>query len=168
MTELAAAGMPRGIVPRVLQSWWAPRRVVRGLTGMPDRVMLAVLMAALLIFLVAQLPTHARAAHLDPSVPLAARMGGAAMAVIFIMPLVAYALATLVSALSHLTPWKVTGAQSRLALFWALLAVAPAMLLTGLVAGMIGPGPGLVLVQAITGIGFVMIWGAGLAAQVGR
>ena len=49
-----------------------------------------------------------------------------------------------------------------------LLAVAPAMLLTGLVAGMIGPGPGLVLVQAITGIGFVMIWGAGLAAQVGR
>ena len=25
-----------GILPRILQSWWAPRRVVRGLSDMPE------------------------------------------------------------------------------------------------------------------------------------
>ena len=36
-----------GILPRILQSWWAPRRVVRGLSDMPERVKLIVLMADL-------------------------------------------------------------------------------------------------------------------------
>ena len=55
-----------------------------------------------------------------------------------------------------------------LALFWALLAVAPAMLLAGLVAGLVGSGPALTVVQALCGIGFVMIWGAGIAALARR
>ena len=157
---------PRGILPRVLQSWWAPRRVVRGLADMPDRVQLVVLMAAMLIFLLAQAPGHARAAALDPSVPLEARMGGAVMAVMFLMPLIAYGMAALVGGLMRLTPWRLDPRHSRLALFWALLAVAPAMLLSGLVAGLIGSGPALTLVQALTGIGFLMIWGAGISALV--
>lgn len=155
---------PRGLLPRVLQSWWAPRRVVRGLADMPDRAMLVVLMAAMLIFLLAQAPGHARAAQLDPSVPLDARMGGALMAVMFLMPLLAYAVAALVSALLRLTPWRLDPRHSRLALFWALLAVAPAMLLAGLVAGLIGPGPALMLTQAVAGIGFLVIWAAGIMA----
>lgn len=155
---------PRGILPRVLQSWWAPRRVVRGLVDMPDRALVVVLMAAMLIFLLAQAPGHARAAQLDPSVPLDARMGGALMAVMFLMPLLAYGVAALVSGLSRLTPWRLDARHSRLALFWALLAVAPAMLLAGLVAGLIGPGPALVICQAVAGIGFLVIWGAGISA----
>lgn len=152
------------MVPRVLKSWIAPRTVVRGVADMPERVKLAVLMAALLIFWIAQAPMNARLAQLDPSVPFEARMGGALLAVMFMMPLLAYAVAELVTLLSRITPWRVTSGQSRLALFWALLAVAPAMLLTGLVAGMIGAGAALSLVQAVTGIGFLMIWGAGLTA----
>lgn len=155
---------PRGILPRVLQSWWAPRRVVRGLADMPDRVQLVLLMAAMLIFLLAQAPGHARAAALDPSIPLEARIGGALVAVMFLMPLIAYGVAALSGLLMRLTPWRIDPRHARLALFWALLAVAPAMLLAGLVAGMIGPGPALMLVQAVAGIGFLWIWGAGLAA----
>lgn len=152
------------MVPRVLKSWIAPRAVVRGVAQMPERVKLAVLMAALLIFWIAQAPMNARLVQLDPSVPFEARMGGALLAVMFMMPLLAYAVAELVALLSRVTPWRVTAAQSRLALFWALLAVAPAMLLSGLVSGMIGPGAALSLVQAVTGIGFLVIWGAGIAA----
>lgn len=154
----------RGMVPRIVQSWWRPGRVVASLAGMPERVLVVVLMAAMLMFLIAQAPVHARAAALDPSVPLEARMGGALLAVMFIMPLLAYGLAALVAGLSRLTPWPVGARQSRLALFWALLAVSPAMLLAGLTAGMVGPGPALTLTRLIAGLGFVAIWAAGLRA----
>lgn len=154
----------RGLLPRVIESWWAPRRVVLGLRGMPEGAMLALLLAAMAIFLIAQMPGHARAAQLDPSVPLAARMGGALVAVMFLMPLVAYAVAALASALSRLGPRVLAPADSRLALFWALLAAAPAMLLAGLTAGLLGSGAGLTLTRAIAGFGFLAIWLAGMAA----
>ena len=157
-----------GIVPRIAQSWWAPGRVVASLRGTPERVLIVILMAAMLIFWVAQAPGHARAAHLDPSVPLDARLGGALLAVVFMMPLVAYVVAELVAFASRLTPWRVSSADSRLALFWALLAVAPAMLLSGLTLGMAGPGAALALTRAVAGIGFLVIWGAGLRALAGK
>lgn len=130
---------------------------------MSEGTKLAVLMAAMLIFLIAQAPANARLAQLDPSVPFQARMGGALLGVMFMMPILAYALAALAAGLSRLTPWHLTPEDSRLALFWALLAVAPAMLLAGLVAGLVGQGPGLVLAQAVCGIGFLVIWGAGIS-----
>ena len=157
-----------GIVPRIVQSWWAPGRVVGSLRGTPERVLIVILMAAMLIFLIAQAPGHARAAHLDPSVPLDARMGGALLAVMFMMPLLAYALAELVAFLSRLTPWRVASQDSRLALFWALLAVAPAMLLSGLTEGFAGPGAALTLTRVVAGLGFLVIWGAGLRALAGK
>ncbi|MTH36564.1 hypothetical protein GL279_18425 [Paracoccus limosus] len=153
-----------GIVPRIMASWRRPGRVVAGLRGTPDRVLIALLMAAMLVFLIAQAPGHARAAHLDPAVPLQARMGGAILAVLFVMPLLAYALAALVAALSRLTSKPVSGLESRLALFWALLAVSPAMLLAGLTAGLVGPGLPLALTHWLAGLGFLVIWGAGLRA----
>ena len=157
-----------GIVPRIAQSWWAPGRVVASLRGTPERVLIVILMAAMLIFWVAQAPGHARAAHLDPSVPLDARLGGALLAVVFMMPLVAYVVAELVAFASRLTPWRVSSADSRLALFWALLAVAPAMLLSGLTLGLAGPGAALSLTRAVAGTGFLVIWGAGLRALAGK
>ena len=157
-----------GIVPRIVQSWWAPGRVVNSLRGTPERVLIVILMAAMLIFLIAQAPGHARAAHLDPSVPLDARMGGALLAVMFMMPLLAYALAELMAFLSRLTQWPVSSQDSRLALFWALLAVAPAMLLSGLTEGFAGPGAALTLTRAVAGLGFLVIWGAGLRALAGK
>lgn len=156
------------MLPRVMQSWWAPRRVVWGLRAMPERVKLVVLMAAMLVFLIAQAPANARAAYLDPSIPLGARMAGSLLAVMFLMPVLVYALAGMVSALSRLTPWRLSHEDSRLALFWALLAVSPAMLLSGLVGGLIGPGTPLVLTQALAGIGFLVIWGAGMSALAER
>ncbi len=156
--------MRGGMLPRILQSWWAPRHVVQGLSAMPERAKLAVLMAAMLIFLIAQAPMHARNAFLDPAVPFEARMAGSLLAVMFVMPLLAYAVAGLTAALSRLLPRRLTPEDSRLALFWALLAVSPAMLLTGAVAGFIGPGPALNLVQLVTGAGFLWIWGVGIAA----
>jgi Mn2+/Fe2+ NRAMP family transporter len=165
---LKSGGVPVGIVPRIMQSWRAPGRVFADLRGMPDRGLIVVLMAAMLAFLVAQAPGHQRAAQLDPSVPFQARMAGALLAVLFMMPLLAYALAALVSALSRLIRRPVAPADSRLALFWALLAIAPAMLLAGLTEGLVGPGTVLSLTRGLAGLGFLVIWGAGLRALTGK
>ncbi|WP_277023533.1 MULTISPECIES: hypothetical protein [Paracoccus] len=165
----AGLGRPRGgMVLRVLESWWAPRRVVRGLQAMPDSVQLVVLMLAMLITLIGQGPGLARAAQLDPSIPLDARVGGAALGTVFMMPLLAYAVAGVTGLLSRLTPWRLEARHARLALFWALLAVAPATLLSGMVAGLIGPSPALTLTRTVAGVGFLFIWGAGIAALARR
>ena len=153
-----------GIAPRVLASWRRPGQVVRGLSPMSEGAMLAVLMGAMLVFLIAQAPGHARAAALDPAVPMAGRMAGALTAVLLMMPLVAYVVASLVALASRLTRWRLAAEDSRLALFWALLAVAPAMLLSGLTEGFAGPGAALTLTRAVAGLGFLVIWGAGLRA----
>ena len=63
-----------------------------------------------------------------------------------------------------MTGRPVSPQDSRLALFWALLAVSPAMLLAGLTAGLVGPGAALGVTRAVAGIGFLVIWGAGLHA----
>ena len=47
---------------------------------------------------------------------------------------------------------------ARIALFWSLVAVSPLVLLTGLVAGMIGPGTQLSLVGSITFVAFLIHW----------
>ena len=157
-----------GIAPRVLASWRRPGQVVRGLSPMCEGAMLAVLMGAMLVFLIAQAPGHARAAALDPAVPMAGRMAGALTAVLLMMPLVAYAVASLVALASRLTRWRLAAEDSRLALFWALLAISPAMLLAGLVEGLIGPGPALTITRQIAGIGFLFIWGGGIRALARR
>ncbi|HMQ41926.1 MAG TPA: hypothetical protein PKC09_11705 [Paracoccus sp. (in: a-proteobacteria)] len=162
------ARLKGGVVPRILASWRRPGEVVRGLRPISEGALLAILMAAMLIFWIAQAPGHARAAVENPDVPLGGRMAGAAMAVIFIMPLIAYAVAALADLALRLAGWRIAPADGRLALFWALLAVAPAVLLTGLVAGLVGPGAGLNITGALSGLGFLFIWGAGLRALAVR
>ncbi|MDO5659018.1 MAG: hypothetical protein Q4G36_11955 [Paracoccus sp. (in: a-proteobacteria)] len=168
MAEPSRQGVTAGIAPRIPAAWVRPGRVIRGLAGMSESAMLAVLMGAMLVFLIAQMPVHARAAHLAPEIPFAGRMAGATVAVLFMMPLIAYLVAALSAVVLRLFGLRVSAADARLALFWALLAVSPAMLLAGLVAGFIGPGVALGIVQAISGVGFLWIWGAGLRALAVR
>lgn len=142
---------PRGVLRRQLASG------VR-----EDRVLFYLMLACGLIF-ISQWPLLSRQAHLDPSVPLAARLGGALMAWLFVAPLVFYLLA----GLSHLVARALGGRGSfftaRLALFWSLLAATPLWLLFGLVSGFIGPGPAKDLVGLLALAGFLAIWLLSLA-----
>ncbi len=106
---------------------------------------------------VAQLPGLSRQAHLD-GVELNALMGGALLGTVFILPLVFYLLA----ALSHLVARAVGGQGTwygaRLALFWALLASTPLILLHGLVAGLVGDGPAQMAAGALWAVVFLWFW----------
>src|SRR3990167_11439417 len=114
-------------------------------------------MGASLLLFVVQWPSLSRAAFLDPSVPLDARMGGALMGCLFLVPLFAYALAALSHWIAKALGGQGSGYGARVALFWALLAVSPAVLFQGLIAGFIGPGAGLAAVGGIVGVGFFLV-----------
>ena len=157
------------VVPRILRAWASPGAFIadRLAEGPREDRALAVLMGAAGLSFVAQWPGLARAAHLDPSVPLEARMAGALFATVFLLPPLAYGLA----ALSHLVARALGGRGSwsaaRLALFWSLLAVAPLVLGLGLVAGFVGPASGTQLAGLLVFAGFLYLWG-GMLRRVER
>ncbi len=144
----------------ILRSWRHPRTVIREKLAAGEREdrALAVLMGASLLLFVAQWPSLSRAAFLDPTTPLEARLGGALLACLFILPLLAYGIAAISHLIAKAMGGKGSGFGARLALFWAMLAIAPAMLLQGLTAGFIGTSPVLMLVQFIVLIGFLWMW----------
>lgn len=153
------------VTARIVQTWRDPRGVMRAhlAAGPREDRALAVLFAACLMIFVAQWPALSRAAHLDPAVPLDARIGGALMGTLFIAPLLAY----LIAGASHMAARAMGGRGTwfgaRMALFWSLLAVSPLMLLQGLVAGFVGPGPALTLTGLAVLLAFLFLWLSALA-----
>ena len=152
------------VVLDIARTYRAPREVIRRrCSGAPQESRaLVTLMLACVIFFVAQWPYLARLAFEDPRIPLEARLGGALLGWVFMAPLVFYAIA----ALSHLV-LRVFGGQaswyeSRMALFWALLASSPIWLLNGLVGGFVGPGIAMTIVGTLAMIVFLTFWSLSL------
>lgn len=148
------------ITTDIVESYRRPRAVVRRRLGGGENegAALATLLAACLLIFISQLPGLARAAHLDPSVPLDARMGGALMATFFLVPLLAYAVAGVSRLVARAFGGKGTGYGARIALFWSLLAVSPLMLLQGLVRGFLGEGPALTATGVVVALAFLGFW----------
>lgn len=140
-----------------------PARVMRRLLAMgqrEDRALIFLMVACVIVF-IGQMPRLSREAHLTGQ-DLNMLLGGALLGWLFLAPLFFYALA----AVSHLIA-RLLGGQgdwygARLALFWALLASTPLLLLHGLVAGFIGQGPQLQTVGFVWMIMFLWFWISGL------
>jgi hypothetical protein len=124
---------------------------------------LAYLMAGCIVVFIAQLPRLAREAHISGE-DLDMLMGATLMAWIFIAPLVLYCVAGLSHLVAKLFKGRGTPYGARLALFWALLASSPLMLLNGLVAGFVGPGVELQAVGFLWFAFFLWFWLSGLIA----
>lgn len=150
-------------VDDILRSYRAPRTVLRALLarGRSEPRVLSILIAALIVIFIAQWPRLARQAHETSDLPLSGLLLGTALALGATIPLF-YGLAAVGRLVAGAFGGQGDGYGARLALFWALLAAAPLMLLQGLVAGLIGPGAQLALVSALVFLAFVLIWGAGL------
>lgn len=146
----------------ILRSYRAPRDVVRGLlarTRSEPRA-LSLLIAALVLIFIGQWPRLSRQAF-ESGQPMAGLVLGTALALGATVP-VFYGLAALGHLGARLGGGRGSWYGARIALFWALLAAAPLMLLQGLVSGLIGPGVQLALVSGLVFLAFVLIWGAGL------
>lgn len=153
----------------IVATYRGPGRVVRRLLDMGQREdrALAFVMAFCVIAFVAQLPGLARKAHLE-GLDLSAQMGGALLGTVIILPLIFYLIAWISHLIARLFGGSGTSFGARLALFWALLATAPLILLNGLVAGFIGPSPALSIVGFLWFAVFVWFWISGLIRAEGR
>lgn len=148
------------VAANMLSSWRHPRKVMRRLLDAPRREdkTLAYLMAACLILFVAQWPRLARAAYLDPSVPLDARLGGALLGILFLAPPLFYLIAGTSRIVARALGGQGSYYSARLALFWALLATGPAILFQGLCAGFLGDVPSTSLVGIGVAALFFFLW----------
>lgn len=147
----------------IAATYRGPKRVIARILARGPREdrALAYLMAACALMFIAQLPKLARQAHLTGD-DLNMLMGGALFGLVFIAPLIFYGLAMLSHLIARLLGGQGTFWSARMALFWALLAASPLVLLHGLVAGFIGPGPQLSLAGVIWCGAFLWFWVSGL------
>ena len=141
----------------ILASWRHPRASIRRhlARGPSEPFAFTLLLVFLILAFVGQWPQASREAFLAQEASVAPRLLPRALAVLATIPLW-YGLAALSRLIARALGGHGSWYGARLALFWALATVSPLMLLQGLVAGMIGPGPALVAVS--TGVGFAFLW----------
>ncbi len=149
----------------ILATYRGPGKVVARLLSQgprEDRALMLV-MAACALFFIAQMSALSRQAHLEET-ELNPLLGGALLAWLVLAPLLFYLVAFLSHLVAKLFGGKGSAYGARLALFWALLAATPLVLLNGLVAGLMGPGLQLTLVGLVWFAVFLWFWLSGLAA----
>ena len=147
----------------IVATYRGPGRVMRRLLAMGQREdrALAFVMVFCAVAFIAQMPGLARKAHME-GLDLNATMGGALLGSVILLPLLFYGLAWVSHLIARLFGGGGTGYGARLALFWALLASTPLVLLNGLVAGFIGQGAALNFVGIVWLVVFMMFWLSGL------
>ncbi|MCZ4354635.1 YIP1 family protein [Roseovarius aestuarii] len=147
----------------IAATYRGPGRVMRRLLAMGEREdrALAILVAGCAVMFIAQMPRLAREAHLTGQ-ELNPLLGGTLLAWMFIAPLLLYVLALISHWIARAFGGRGSGFGARLALFWALLAASPLILLQGLTAGFVGPGAALNIVGVIWLGCFALFWGLGL------
>ena len=135
----------------IAATWRGPSavfdRMIRGGQG-DDVILIHAILGGLLHF-VAMAPAQSRAAFLDPSVPLEARLFWAALFFVLVLPLGLWLITLILGGIAGLFGKKQFGRRLRLSLFWALLAASPAALLVGLTAGFVGEGSALSLTSLV-------------------
>lgn len=148
---------------RIVGMYRRPRTIVRSILEegvREDRALIFLMLGCLMVF-IAQTPRLARQAFITGE-DLSMLMGATLMAWLFIAPLLLYVLALLVSGVAGVLGSKMTAYGARIALFWALLACAPVMLLWGLTAGFIGPGIEMTGTGILWVVCFVWFFASGL------
>jgi hypothetical protein len=152
-------GAKMAVTTDIVQSWRNPRAVMRRhlARGRSEPWLFSLLVAFLVIVFVAQWPGAARASFFQPEVPVIQRLFATGLALLATIPFW-YLLAAVSRLLSGLFGGTGDYYGARLALFWALLAVSPGMLLQGMVAGFIGPSPGLSILGVLVLGVFLLFW----------
>ena len=150
----------------IVRTWRRPRLVIRELLDQgprEDRAIAYLMISCFLIF-VAQWPRLSRKAagfDLAPGadVPeLYQLMTYEFFAWLMIWPLFLYILAGVTHLIAKAVGGKGQGYGARLALFWSMLSTVPLLLLYGLTAGFVGPGPQTNIVGAAWLLAFGYIW----------
>ena len=147
------------VVSDIVKSWHSPRRVIAQHLHhrATEPFAFSLLVAFLVLAFVAQWPNMSRGAYLQPDAPLTQRMLAAALALLASIPFW-YVLAAISRLVANQFGGKGGYLGARLALFTALLSVAPLMLIQGMISGFAGPGPIATGAGIAVLCGFVYLW----------
>lgn len=147
------------LVPDIVASWRRPAEGVRRHLARPrsEAFIFTFLFVFLLVAFVAQWPVAARASYLQPEVPMTQRLLAMALAMAATVPFW-YGLAAVSRLVARALGGQGDWYGARLALFWALAVVSPAMLLQGLAAGMLGGGRQAELLGLAVAAAFLWLW----------
>ncbi|MFZ1470871.1 MAG: YIP1 family protein [Paracoccaceae bacterium] len=147
------------VASEILASWRHPRAGIQRHVnrGVSEPFAFSLLLVFLILAFVSQWPVASRAAFQADEPSVAPRMLAIGLAVLATIPLW-YALAALSRVVTRACGGQGSWYRARLALFWAMATVSPLMLLQGLVAGMIGPGPAQMATSALVGGAFLWLW----------
>lgn len=147
------------VVADILQSWRTPRTVIaqhlRHRATEPFAVSL--LVAFLGLAFIAQWPNMSRETYLHPEVPMKQRMLAAGLALLASIPFW-YGFAAISRIVAQRFGGKGSYLGARLALFTALLSIAPLMLLQGIFRGLSGPGLATTGAGIAVTCGFFYLW----------
>ena len=148
----------------IFATYRRPARVLRRrIDNAPSEAgALVLLIVTCILIFVSQWPWLSIQSKIDPSIPFQARVTGALMAWIFIVPLAAYALSWITYLFLRLLGTRATAFEARMALFWALLAATPLWLLWGMLRAIVVEGPGIEIVGFLAFAAFVIFWSTGL------
>jgi hypothetical protein len=143
----------------LLASWRSPRLGLRRhlARGVSEPFAFTLLLIFLILAFVGQWPVAAREAFVAQEPSVLPRILPRALAVLATIPFW-YGLAALSRLVARAFGGQGSWYGARIALFWALATVSPLMLLQGLVAGLIGPGPALWAVSIGSGLAFLWLW----------
>ena len=143
----------------LVATWRRPREILRRhlARGQSEPFAFTLLLVFLALAFIGQWPIAARDAFVAQEPSAAPRILARALAVLATIPLW-YLLAALSRLVARSFGGQGTWYGARIALFWALACIGPPMLLQGLVAGMIGPGPALSAVTLLVGLAFLGLW----------
>lgn len=143
----------------MVATWRRPRGILRQhlARGQSEPFAFSLLLVFLALAFIGQWPVAAREAFLANEPSALPRIMARALAVLATIPFW-YLLAALSRLVARALGGRGTWYGARIALFWALATVGPLMLLQGMVAGMIGPGPALSAVTLVVGAAFLWLW----------
>jgi hypothetical protein len=143
----------------ILDSWRAPRKVLRRHLGrgQSEPFVFSLLVVFLGLVFVALWPSMSRENIINPDIGMTQRLVAAWLGLLASTALW-YGLAAISVLIGRVIGLNLTYYQGRLALFAALVGVIPAVLLQGLVAGLIGPSAGLTALSGLVGLAFLYIW----------
>ena len=166
------------VTTQILRSYIRPRAVMRGLIAVnrgsdrPEAQGFIYLLVGLVIFFVGQIPDLSGTglhpvsiapdlAGEDGQAPVEAVMAITLFTSIFVWPLLLYLLGWLSHLVARVVGGQGRGADARLALFWAVLAISPLFLLRGL--GSAAQSQAMVTgANYAIAAGFLWIWLSGL------
>jgi hypothetical protein len=143
----------------LVATWARPRQILRRhlARGRSEPFAFSLLLVFMILAFVGLWPLAARDAFLAGEPSAAPRILASALAVLALIP-VWYGLAAASRLVARALGGRGTWYGARIALFWALASIGPLLLLQGLVAGMIGPGPALAAVRSAVGLAFLWLW----------